>query len=566
MIVYLDCETNVPPTKVWCVYTYDTESEEYKCHTEPSTLSPLLDRADKIVAHNLIGFDAPILNRLWKTKIGLMKAIDTLILSRLLNPSIEGGHSLDAWGKRLGKKKIDYSRLYWRLQGCRDVPKDNLAHFNDPHTEAMQRYCKRDVEVLVKLHKHLNDDLKDLAFSDQSVELEHRVAAIVQKQVDNGFTFDTEKAQALLAELSGRVADIEGELQEVFPPIVTERYSEKTGKRLKDKVEVFNLASRKQIAERLATIGVEFNESTDKGNVVVNEKVLEGIDKPEAKLLNEYLLIQKRIGLLKGWFEEVQEDGKIHGRINTNGAVTGRMTHFKPNMAQVPSVSSQYGAECRECFSAKEDWVLVGADASGLELRMLAHYMNDEEYTNEILNGDIHTKNQEAAGLPDRPKAKTFIYAFLYGAGDAKIGSIIGGSARKGQAIKERFLSQTPALARLQSDVKEKASKGWIQGLDGRKVWVRSQHAALNTLLQSAGALVMKKALCVLWRDLNRLNIPFGICANVHDEWQIETPAPYANIVGQQAVVAIRTAGVLFKLRCPLDGEYKIGKTWKDTH
>jgi DNA polymerase I-like protein with 3'-5' exonuclease and polymerase domains len=197
---------------------------------------------------------------------------------------------------------------------------------------------------------------------------------------------------------------------------------------------------------------------------------------------------------------------------------------------------------------------------------MLAHYMKDEEYTNEILNGDIHTKNQEAAGLPDRPKAKTFIYAFLYGAGDAKIGAIIGGSARKGQAIKERFLSQTPALARLQSEVKEASHKGWLQGLDGRKVWVRSEHAALNTLLQSAGAIVMKQALCILWRDLNRMKIPFGLCANVHDEWQIETPAPYANIVGQQAVVAIRNAGVLLKLRCPLDGEYKIGKTWKDTH
>jgi len=564
VIVYLDCETNVPPTKVWCVYTFDTDSKEYKCHTEPRTLSPLLDRAEKIVAHNLIGFDAPILNRLWKTRIGLTKATDTLIMSRLANPSLDGGHSLDAWGKRLGKKKIDYSRLYWRIRGERVIPKGDLSHFNEPHEAAMQRYCKRDVELLVLLHRFLEHELKE--FNEQSIDLEHRVAAIIQKQVQNGFTFDSEKATALLAELSGRVADIEAELQEVFPPIVKERYSEKTGKRLKDSVEVFNPASRKQIAERLMALGVRFSSTTDKGNVVVDEKVLESIDRPEAKLFNEYLLLQKRIGLLKGWFEEVKEDGKIHGSVITNGAITGRMTHRSPNMAQVPSVSSPYGAECRELFRAKDDWVLVGADASGLELRMLAHYMKDDEYTQEILNGDIHTKNQKAAGLPDRPKAKTFIYAFLYGAGDAKIGSIINGSASEGQKIKARFLSQTPALADLQDKVKGLASRGWLPGLDGRKIWVRSEHAALNTLLQGAGALVMKQALCILWRDLNKKKIPFGLCANVHDEWQIETPPMYANIVGEAAMVAIRNAGVTLGLRCPLDGEYKIGKTWKDTH
>ena len=427
----------------------------------------------------------------------------------------------------------------------------------------MQRYCKRDVELLVLLHRFLEHEMKE--FNEQSIDLEHRVAAIIQKQVQNGFTFDSEKGTALLAELSGRVADIESELQEVFPPLVKERYSEKTGKRLKDSVEVFNPASRQQIASRLMSLGVHFFSTTDKGNVVVDEKVLESIDRPEAKLFNEYLLLQKRIGLLKGWFEEVKE-GKIHGSVITNGAITGRMTHRNPNMAQVPSVTSPYGAECRELFHAKEDWVLVGADASGLELRMLAHYMKDDEYTQEILNGDIHTKNQKAAGLPDRPKAKTFIYAFLYGAGDAKIGSIINGSASEGQKIKARFLSQTPALADLQDKVKGLASRGWLPGLDGRKIWVRSEHAALNTLLQGAGAVVMKQALCILWRDLNKKKIPFGLCANVHDEWQIETPPRYANIVGETAMVAIRNAGVTLGLRCPLDGEYKIGKTWKDTH
>jgi len=566
MIVYLDIEADtIPSTKIWMVYTYDTESEEYKCHTEAASLLPLLDRADKIVAHNLIGYDAPTLNRLWKTKIGLTKAIDTLILSRLLNPSLEGGHSLDAWGKRLGKKKIDYSRIYWRLRGERKYDKTSMAPFNEPNMALLHRYCKRDVEVLVMLHKHLEAELAEKKFSDQSVQLEHRVAAIIQKQVENGFTFDVQKAQILNAELSSKMATIEGELQDVFPPIVTERYSEKTGKRLKDKVEVFNLSSRKQIAERLMAAGVKLSARTDKGNFIIDEKVLETIESPQAKMLTEYLILQKTTGLLKGWFEAVKE-GKMHGGVNTNGAVTGRMTHSKPNMAQVPKKKHKYGEECRDCFMAKEDWVLVGADAAGLELRMLAHYMRDDDYTKELLNGDIHTKNQEAAGLPDRDKAKTFIYAYLYGAGDAKIGSIIGGNASDGKEIKARFLSQTPALARLQSKVAEQASSGWVPGLDGRKVWVRSEHAALNTLLQSAGAIVMKQALTILWRDLNRMKAPFGLCANVHDEWQIETIPSCGTAVGEAALVAIRNAGVELKLRCPLDGEYKIGKTWKDTH
>jgi len=564
--VFVDIETNVPPTKIWGAYTYDTDSEEYQWHESPHTLLPLLRKADQVIGHNLIGFDGPHLNRLWKTKIGSMLATDTLIMSRLLNPSIEGGHSLDAWGKRLGLKKTDYKRLYWRLLGERKPPREGVQHFNEPNLAVLKKYCKRDVELLVKLYAHLTKELDDNKFSHKSIQNEHNTAAIIQGQIQNGFTFDIPKAQSLLATLSGRLADIEGDLQSTFPPIVTERWSEKTGKKLKDKVEVFNPASRKQIAERLVSLGVKFSNTTEKGNVIVDEKVLDGIDLPEAKLLNEYLMLQKRVSQIKSWFEEVQEDGKIHGRVITNGAITGRMTHQSPNMAQVPSVSSPYGAECRECFKARDGWSLVGIDASGLELRMLAHYMRDEGYTKELLNGDIHTKNQEAAGLPDRAKAKTFIYAYLYGAGDAKIGSIIGGSSSDGKEIKARFLSQTPALARLQSKVAEQASSGWLPGLDGRKVWVRSEHAALNTLLQSAGAIVMKRALFSFWQALMLKKIPFGFCANVHDEWQIETPPEHAEQVGQLGVNAIKAAGFYFKMRCPLDGEYRVGQTWKDTH
>ena len=283
-------------------------------------------------------------------------------------------------------------------------------------------------------------------------------------------------------------------------------------------------------------------------------------------------MLQKRISQIKSWFDCVGSDGRVHGRVMTNGAVTGRMTHSSPNMAQIPNSGSLYGPECRECWTVEAGSVLVGADASGLELRMLAHYMKDQGYVDTVTNGnskegtDVHTVNQKAAGLATRDSAKTFIYAFLYGAGDAKIGSIVGGTAREGARLKAKFLGQTPALARLIKVVSKQAAKGWVPGLDGRKIWVRSEHSALNSLLQGAGAIVMKQALVLLEKDIRVNKLRAKFVANVHDEWQIECHPDDAEAVGKLAVASIRAAGEHFNLRCPLDGEYKIGKSWRQTH
>ena len=268
-------------------------------------------------------------------------------------------------------------------------------------------------------------------------------------------------------------------------------------------------------------------------------------------------MLQKRYAQVNSWLEHVQDDGRVHGRVTTNGAVTGRMTHQTPNMAQVPSSNSEYGKECRECWIVPEGRKLVGADASGLELRMLAHYMNDQEFTNVLLKEDIHTRNQVASGLATRPQAKTFIYAFLYGAGDAKIGSIVGGSARDGSELRQRFLRNTPALETLRTRVGAASKRGHLRGIDGRKLWVRSEHSALNTLLQAAGAIVMKKALVILESKANVLGLDYKIVGNIHDEIQSEVATEQAEKFGRLAVESIKEAGVSFKLRCPLDGEYQ---------
>ena len=287
---------------------------------------------------------------------------------------------------------------------------------------------------------------------------------------------------------------------------------------------------------------------------------------PEAKLIAEYIMVQKRIAQVQSWLEAVKDDGRVQGYVNSNGAVTGRMTHSSPNMAQVPSTNSPYGEECRACWVAPEGYKVVGMDASGLELRMLAHYMGDKEFTNVLLKEDIHTRNQLAAGLETRPQAKTFIYAFLYGAGDAKIGNIVGGSASDGAYLKERFLRNTPSLGSLRERVVKAAGRGYLRGLDGRRLFIRSEHAALNTLLQSAGALVMKKALILLDEYAKLWDIDYKFIGNIHDEIQSEVIESKTEVFGGLAVSCIQAAGLHWDLNCPLDGEYKVGDTWAQTH
>lgn len=545
--IILDIETNTKHDTIWCCVTKDITTGEINVWTEARSLRSYLKQDDLLIGHNIIGFDAPILNQQWNLKIRLSQVWDTLVMSRLLNPSLENGHSLDAWGKRLGKFK------------------GSFTNFNDGLSEEMVEYCKQDVHVTHHLYDLLSRELK--GWDQRCIDLEHNVAAIVSRQERHGFKLDVQKATSLVAAWKTRLSQIEEELQSIFPPIVTERTSEKTGKKLKDHIEVFNPGSRQQIADRLMNLGWIPEKFTDKGTVIVDEKVLAGVDIPEARTITEYLLLQKRVAQVSSWLDAVSDSGRVHGKVITNGAVTGRMTHHSPNMAQVPSGSSLWGKECRECWTVDLDnYLLVGADASGLELRMLAHYMKDQEYVKEVCEGDIHTKNQNAAGLQTRPQAKTFIYAFLYGAGPAKIGSIVGGGKQEGQKLIRSFLDNTPSLKALRTKVERLAEKGYLPGLDGRRLQVRSSHAALNTLLQSAGAIVMKQALVLLDGKIKKNKIDAHFVANVHDEWQIEVRKEDAETVGSMAVEAIKEAGEVLQLRCPLTGEYRVGQTWAETH
>jgi DNA polymerase I-like protein with 3'-5' exonuclease and polymerase domains len=490
-----------------------------------------------------------VLRKVWNIGIKKSKAADTLILSRLLNPQLEGGHSLKAWGSRLRNAKVDFA----------------VEDFDGGLTEEMRKYCIQDVSLTCDLYKYLMSELNQWKDPSQSILLEHDIAVICRNQETNGFRLDVPEAISLRNELADKMDGIEVELQSIFPPIVEERWSEKTSKQLKDKVTVFNVGSRKQISERLMTLGWKPKKFTDKGQPIVDETTLENIQIPQAQKIAEYLMMQKRVGLLESWLKFVQDDDRVHGAIITNGAVTGRMTHHSPNMGQIPSVNKPYGERCRQLWTVDVGHVLVGTDLSGIELRCLAHYMQDDAWQDELLNGDIHQKNADAAGIT-RPQAKTLIYATLYGAGPAKVGSIVNGGAREGNEILHRFYSNTPALQKLMEKVKKVATKGYVPGLDGRRILVRSEHAALNSLLQGCGAIIAKQWAIEAHKEFKAQAVPVKQVAFVHDEIQIETPEKYGEQVAQIMCNSASQSGITLGFRCPVDAESKIGNNWFDTH
>ena len=612
----------------------------------------MLSKADKIIGHNVIGFDLPALAKLYNFHPPLVRVQDSLVMSRCIHPDIIvtdivertklsqgprreaikqadelglegkekekhiknyvyekvekkfnadilGSHSLKAWGHRMGEMlKLTYAEE----EGAFD-------HYN----EEMKKYCERDVLVTKTLYEYLTK----LEPSRKMLAIEHWFAYIIRLQESQGFAFNIDKAEQLEQKLNAIRAKLQDKLQEMFEPTVRKMKTPKgysltiehmdgvevitapTKVELKNilksrgmvqnlvnkaepldvKEEIipFNPGSRPQIKERLEALGFKIPLTNDGKTAKIDEATLKSINHPSAELLLEYLLVVKRLGQLaegeNGWLRLVK-DGRIHGRVNTNGAVTGRCTHSSPNLAQVPATRAEYGEECRSLFIAKKGYKLVGVDASGLELRMLAHYLSTwdgGEYTKAILEGDIHSVNQKAANLKTRDQAKTFIYGFLYGAGPSKLGEIVGGGAKEGAALQMKFLSNLPALQTLKQLIQKKAEQnGCLTGLDGRILPIRSEHAALNMLLQSAGAVLMKVALIKLHTKLSEIGWQHGreyaFVGNIHDEFQAEVKPELAETYGELAVKAIQAAGRELNMKCPMDGEYKVGESWAETH
>lgn len=617
-----------------------------------------LEAADEIAGHNVLSFDVPAIQKVYPSFQPKGRVIDTLVYSRIIWTNIRdidlrairkrrrplewdtgctqngrpvsctGRHSLGAWGYRLGEYKGDFPGPW------------------ETFSADMDDYCAQDVEVTVKLIEKVEAE----GYSVEALWLERRVAEIIHLQEKHGVLFDVAAAQKLEVELVGVLADLEDKLREAFKPwFVAERkfgkviemvpahkrrrvktvyedggrttYTEYTADAPYSKVKLvsFNPGSRDMIADRLITLfGWRPQEFTETGKPKVDETTLDGLEQPEAKLLIDYLTVAKRLGFLatgdNALLKMVGPDGRIHGRVNSNGAITGRMTHMTPNLAQVPKVkvgpdgkpllglAGGYGFELRSLFIVPKGKKLVGVDAEGLELRMLGHYMalhDNGAYVETLVHGkkelgtDVHTVTRDFLSFNSRDNTKTFEYAYLYGAGNWKLGFItyedLGDDARsslnaahKAGAAREKAFSQLgakgrkrletgfPALGKLQEAVKAKARSGFLRGLDGRKLHVRGMHSALNTLLQGGGAIVMKMALVLAYDAFIERGWEFGkdfaFVLNIHDEFQIEATEDIAQEVGKIAAKAIAHAGEAFGLRCPLAGSCDIGDKWSDTH
>ncbi len=537
--------------------------------------------ADRIVGHNVLNFDIPALGR-FGYLLDHTKAIDTMVLSRLREPSREGGHSLAVLGEALGKPKGEFSDF-------------------GRYSQEMLDYAIQDVDTNIAIWedlKHLLEDCPD------AVDVEHIFGWCMSLQMQNGFAFDMASAVSLLGTLEQEKDDLEHGLQDVFPPRWVkeeDRVSKRTvnykdptrGSEVagcawtKIKYEVFNPGSRKQIADRLIQkYGWKPRKYTGTGIPQVDEAVLSDLPFEEARALVTYFDAQKKLGQVTNWLK-AEKDGRVHGYINTIGANTHRCTHNNPNVAQVDK-----DQRMRSCWKASDGMKLVGSDAEGLELRMLGHYLakfDGGEFARAVIEGqkadetDVHSLNRKAAGFHDRDNAKTLIYALIYGAGNAKLGMIAIADAVEagkpvpkgkpyaiGKALRARLMANIPGLGRLTNKAQKRAGVGYLTGLDGRRVHIRSAHSALNTLLQSAGAIVMKWAVRCFWEREAKAyeNGVFRFCVNVHDEQQFEVldDLNYPEEIGQSFSQAITEAGVRLGVRCPLSGAYDIGDNWSQTH
>lgn len=619
-------------TKLHCIGIGDPNTDDvilYADHPDYPCLEEgykRLEEADRVVFHNGLGFDFFAINKVRPGTLRFDQIYDTLIVSRLLDPE-RRTHNLEDWGVRLGHPKVAH---------------DDWTTFSS----AMALRCVEDVRITIKVLRRV---WKKSQGWGESVALEHQIRLPLALQEQRGFKLDIAAARELEATLRQEQNDLEDDLDKVFPPIWVGRKKSgdgaiypwlddinkcvvvpKAGKitskgpYVKDapycrvQYQTFNPGSRKHIEARLRKEGWKPRVFTDTGAAKLDDKVLNELAETieVAKPLARYFRLQKQLGQLadgdNAWLKLVDDNDRVHGSVNPNGAITGRMSHFAPNLAQV----DKKDLRMRAVWIADDEYLLVGVDADGLELRLLGHFLapyDNGAFIQSILSGnkadgtDPHSINLRLLKAFDRDRGpKRFIYAMIYGAGNEKLGKILIQDAvdtgnyspnaaphlfkrsKSGKVIKRKAMEVGKegrvalekgivGLEHLLKKVKTKhREQGWIRGLDGRRIFTRSEHSALNTLLQGAGAIVMKRALAICHFDLGvkqgfvsntfEETIDFGYVANVHDETQNEVIPERADEFGDLFADAIRLAGEYYKLRCPMAGSKSIGHNWKETH
>ena len=593
-----DLETNGlydDVNEIFCIVIHDVNRNQTLSYGPESIdhALNLIRSADCLIGHNIVFYDIPVLRKLIPDFDFNGHVIDTLICTRLLWPKeklydldenhylnvpggLRGSASLKAWGYRLSDNKIDFK---------------DFSEFS----QEMLDYCIQDVNVTNKLFQIFQKQ----TIAESTLYLEHAFAQAIERQIRSGFPFDVDQCLDLVDGLELRREQIETKLKELFPPIehkevfIPKVNNAKRGYIKgqpfeKIRIEEFNPGSRQQIVDRLKK---KYNwiprSTTEKGNPILNDDVLEKLPYPEAKPLSEYMLLNKRLGQIKdgknAWLKLVTPDGYIHGDVITNGCITGRCSHRNPNTGQIPAVYSPYGKECRSLFHAPDGWTLMGSDAKALELRCLAGYLaiwDQGNYGNMVIDDsiDIHTYNQEQFGVPTRDISKRLLYAVLYGSGNVKAGSIVNPDEKDPERLKtlgrnaiQSFMSGVPALKKLKTSLAQTLTlRGHLIGLDRRPLYCRSDFKALNVLLQGAGAVIMKQVVINIHNALTSKGLRYGEDwhqhAMIHDEVQMSCRPELVGMIQPLVLQAYEDAGNFFQFRCKIEGDVKTGYNWSDTH
>jgi DNA polymerase-1 len=554
------------------------------------------------VGHNLVAFDLPVLNRFWGTRIPIRRAVDTFVLSMLYSPSLAGGHSLEAWGQRLKLPKLEH--------------KD----FTQLSPE-MVTYCENDVKVTKRLFSRLSQRMRDVGFTERGAGLETHSWHIIQnKQRRNGFPFDVERAHKLYCELRERQEELKNAIYRTWPPQMecvgtykrarkrdgspsanflrhTQQYprveeSDNGEYSVFDWVE-FNLGSPKQRVDKLLEVGWTPTTYTKAGNPKVDEdsliKFAESSGNEAGRLLAKWLIcyyranalfVIKKDGTEGGWIPAYNEKtGAIHGNLWLAGSL--RYRHDNPNTANIPSVRigpdghPKMGESGSWTYESSDLWTcgdasrysLVGVDAKGIQLRILAHYLNDPEFNKAILSDDPHTYNQETWGLDSRAKAKTILYAIVMGAGDGRVASEANISLKDAKATKKQLFDRVPGFPRLIERLQNEWKKtGRITLCDGTPILVPQDYRVIPYLLQGDESKLMKQASIYLDEEIRRKKIEAYKCADVHDEWQYRVANEQLELFVEAALSCFPRAGQSFDYTIPIEGDAKVGKTWAETH
>lgn len=594
-------------SRIWCAVVHNLATKEtvrLVGHNQIKEWFKNQPKDIKLIGHNILGYDMPALNKVLETNITVKQCIDTMLMSMFYNPSMDGGHSLGAWGKRLGFRKTEFNDF------SKYVPE-------------MLDYCENDTLLCARVYRQLVARMLKEGFTERGIELEHKSWYLTKQQQLYGFPFNFQECLALYAGINEQLDDIKKEIYTFWPPSLEivkqfKQARKKDGSYTKgflehqkqyvrvqednnggyyayDYVE-FNLASGDQRREKLLALGWKPREFTkpskthpngqakvtDKGELVPSlvEYVKES-GKKEVELIAKWLDYNSRATMLNTWMDNYNDKtGRIHGNLWL--ANTLRYRHSNPNTANIPAVRLSKdgrplrGEEGAYTYEARDLWTcsdpvnrsLVGVDAKGIQLRVLAHHLNNPEFMEAVVNGDPHTYNQKIGGIRDRPTAKTFIYAFLLGAGDAKIGEIVGGTAQDGRKLKRRFIGNFPGLERLLIDLERQVERtGRIVLCDGTPILVRQNHTRLGYLLQGDENRIMKQAAVYIRQMCVRDKLDSFKVGDIHDEHQYDTLNEHVDPLRSNVLPrAFRAAGERFAYRLPIDCDSKVGKTWAETH